>query len=523
MKKFYQIGIVVIVAIALALSCARYEQPNPGPGDVKSVVQKVRPAVVYIAARLAGGDYAYGSGTVIDKSGYILTSNHIVEEVQSATVTFADRRQFEGSIVARDKDKDLALLKVAGNGAPFATVILGDSNTVEVGEELVAIGYPLGLEGDATASRGILSAFRMGNGIRYVQTDASVSPGNSGGPLVDLTGEMIGIVTFKFVGEAIEGMALAIAVNDVMPFIVAQVGGINTQGRGDEPSKAGDTSAGSSSGSVPAGLKLGGCITFVSDDQIWTMNVDGSNQRQLTYRTESGHCNEPCWSPDGNKIVFESDRDGGLWEVYIMNADGSNQTRLTNGPHHKYHPVWSPDGKKIAFVLMNGGPDIYVINADGSNQTQLTYAHEWDTEPAWSPDSSKIIWVRDIGISDGRFVFLVMNADGSNQTQLMFPADFWDPKAHVLMPAWSPDGKKIAFSCFRDIYTMKPDGSGWRQLTSQSGQNHDPAWSPDSKKIVFSSDRDGNWELYIMDANGRNETRLTQTPVDEQYPAWSPR
>jgi hypothetical protein len=510
MKRFSHIVIVAITAIALVLSCACYEQPKSGSGDVKSVVQKVRPAVVYIETRLAGGDYVYGSGTVIDESGYILTSNHIVEDVQSATVTFADRRQYEGSVVARDNDKDLALLKVAGSGMQFTTVILGDSDAVEVGDELVVIGYPLGLAGDATASRGILSAFRVSEGLRYVQTDAAVSPGNSGGPLLNLNGEMIGIVTFKFVGEAVEGMALAVAVNDVMPFIVAQLGAMNMQRRGNESGKGGGTSP----GSVSAGLKLDGCIVFQSDRQIWTMSVDGSNQRKLT--SETYGCQEPDWSPDGKRIAFS-----GWGGICVMNADGSDRETLASGEE----PAWSPDGKKIAFVisLPHGGSDICVMNADGSNQIQLTNDTNWDLFPTWAPDGSKIVWMRTI-VSRYRIdVFFVMNSDGSNQRQLIFPSDFWDPMAHVWHPAWSPNGKKIAFSCFGDIYTMNPDGSGWRQLTSQSGENYDPAWSPDNKKILFSSNRDGNWELYVMDANGRNQTRLTHTPAHEQNPAWSPR
>jgi Tol biopolymer transport system component len=528
MKKFYQVGVVAIVAVALVLSPACYEPPKSGPGDVKSVVQKVKPAVVRIETKLVGGDYGSGSGVIIDGSGYILTSNHVVKGVDWASVTLADGRRCEGRVIARDENRDTAIVKVTVEGAALPVVALGDSEGVEVGEEVIVIGYPLGLEGGTTVSKGIVSAFRMYEGIHYIQTDAAVNPGNSGGPLVNLNGEMIAVVTLKYVHETVEGMALAVAVNDVMPFIVAQVGGIGTQGRGDEPGKGGATSSGSSPGSVSAGSKLGGCITFQADNQIWTMNADGSNQRQLTYRTGPEGCIDPCLSPDGKKIAYvawDSNPRYEIWtyDIYTMNADGSNQTRLTDGHGHKEQPAWSPDGKKIAFILTNGGPDIYVINADGSNQTQLTSDPDWDIYPAWAPDSSKIIWVRDIGIKDSFWVLFVMNADGSNQIQLIFPTDFWDPKAHVLSPAWSPDGKKIAFSCFGDIYTMNPDGRGWRQLTSQSGKNDDPAWSPDGKKIVFSSNRDGNWELYVMDANGRNETRLTRTPAEEQNPAWSPR
>jgi TolB protein len=112
-----------------------------------------------------------------------------------------------------------------------------------------------------------------------------------------------------------------------------------------------------------------------------------------------------------------------------------------------------------------------------------------------------------------------MDADGSNQKLLAGARGFGGRLA------WSPDGKRIAFRRTGYIFVMNADGGGWRQLTSTSGTHDDeePAWSPDGKKIVFSSNRDGNWELYIMDANGKNQTRLTHTPAAERNPAWSPR
>ena len=123
------------------------------------------------------------------------------------------------------------------------------------------------------------------------------------------------------------------------------------------------------------------------------------------------------WSPDGTKIAFSSDRDGGLQEIYVMNADGSGQTRLTITSAYNFFPSWSPDGAKIAFTSSrNGGFQIFVMNADGSGQTNLsTVPVGEDIAPAWSPDGTKIAFTSS---RDASREIYVMNADGSNHVRL---------------------------------------------------------------------------------------------------------
>jgi hypothetical protein len=156
---------------------------------------------------------------IIEESGHILTSNHIVEGVQSAIVILKDGGQFSGAVTGRDELRDLAIVKITSSGLNFPVVELGDSDSLETGEEVIAIGYSLGLVGDTTISKGIISAFRYSDSVRLIQTDAAINPGNSGGPLVNSNGEVVGIVTFKFVGEGVEGMGFAIAINEAKPFI----------------------------------------------------------------------------------------------------------------------------------------------------------------------------------------------------------------------------------------------------------------------------------------------------------------
>jgi len=183
-------------------------------GDVASAVARVEPAVV----RVETTD-STGSGMIIDQSGYVLTCNHIVEDTLAATIIFMSGAQYEAIVVGRDESTDLAIIEIRASGLELSVVNLGDSVRLDVGKDIVAVGYSLGLEGKVTVSRGIVSAFRNIDGIDYIQTDAAINPGNSGGPLINLKGEVMGVANFKYVGEAVEGMSFAIAIDDAKTFI----------------------------------------------------------------------------------------------------------------------------------------------------------------------------------------------------------------------------------------------------------------------------------------------------------------
>ena len=146
---------------------------------------------------------ASGSGFIISPDGYILTNNHVVENATNVTVTLTDKREFNAKVVGRDPNTDVAVLKVDGSGLP--TVRLGDSDQIEVGDWVLALGYPMQLGETVTA--GIVSAKGKNIGImqqndeaqapleHFIQTDAAINPGNSGGPLIDLSGSVVGINT----------------------------------------------------------------------------------------------------------------------------------------------------------------------------------------------------------------------------------------------------------------------------------------------------------------------------------------
>jgi TolB protein len=264
---------------------------------------------------------------------------------------------------------------------------------------------------------------------------------------------------------------------------------------------------------------------------IAVVNADGSGEQTLA----RGNAWHPAWSPDGRKIVFE--RSPGLSgkvgysNLYVMNADGSGQKNLTPRPRstHKTNPVWSPDGRKIAFEVEPGcGPpfpcvgdpsEIYVVNVDGSGLRNLTRNSAFDRISAWSRDGRRIAFV---SFRDGSSELYVVNADGSGQRRLTRNdlGDFTGPAA------WSPDGRKLAFESRRDgnfdIYVMNVDGSGQKRLTRHPARDLSPAWSPDGRKIAFRSTRDGNPEIYVMNADGSGQRNLTRSPANEGWFAWSP-
>lgn len=140
-----------------------------------------------------------GSGVVLDGEGHIVTNQHVVDEAEKIIVTLGDGRVLSGSVVGGDEETDIAVVKVDGQGLKPAD--FGDSDELKVGQPVLAIGNPLGLAGGPTVTSGVVSSLRRslqlrnGDGLKVVQTDAAVNPGNSGGPLVDLEGKVVAINT----------------------------------------------------------------------------------------------------------------------------------------------------------------------------------------------------------------------------------------------------------------------------------------------------------------------------------------
>jgi S1-C subfamily serine protease len=190
------------------------------PLTTAQIAKKVSPSVVIIQGKADSGDML-GSGFIISKDGKIVTNLHVIRDMKTASVHLPSRPLGKGwsvepdpfdsvSVLATDERRDLAIIKIAGSDLPVLE--LGNSDALTVGEPLVIVGSPQGLEGTVTA--GILSSVRdASEGFTVLQTDAAVNPGNSGGPLLNNKGQAVGVVSFKL--RSTEGLNFAIPINYV--------------------------------------------------------------------------------------------------------------------------------------------------------------------------------------------------------------------------------------------------------------------------------------------------------------------
>jgi TolB protein len=308
---------------------------------------------------------------------------------------------------------------------------------------------------------------------------------------------------------------------------------------------------------------------FLNFDRTWgavfTANPDGSHEFQVTHPPEGYVDRNPDVSPDGRRITFQ--RESVLDDVpcaddiYVVNTDGSHLTRLTGADTPDAEcppdvgwgdaaPAWSPDGREIAFYRGSGPivddlvqrQAIYVMNADGSHirlVTQKFLATGEDSDPQWSPDGSTLVFqrrnVRSAQPADGVAIWTIRLDTGRERRVTPYDLNAGDT------PDWSPDGRRILFHDNLDmvkpdispnLFTIRPDGTGLKQLTFATGgviQHLGSSYSPDGKWITFArKPATGGTQLntadvFIMRVDGTDERPVTRTDLYDSYPDWGPR
>lgn len=211
-------------------------------------------------------------------------------------------------------------------------------------------------------------------------------------------------------------------------------------------------------------------------------------------------------------IAFHADP-GGSDDLFLTTPDGSRRRRLTRGLEQVASPFWSPDGRRLAFLAPVGSPDVYVIRPDGRGLRRLTSGGGF-FDLAWSPDSKRLAASRCAPPTCDLFV---LSATQGRPRLLARESS---------QPAWSPDGRRIVFLSTRDgepeIYVADADGSGQRRLTDSPGEDADAAWSPDGSSIAFDSKRTGNSQIYVMRPDGSDQRRLVVDGWYDAQPRWSP-
>jgi Tol biopolymer transport system component len=277
-----------------------------------------------------------------------------------------------------------------------------------------------------------------------------------------------------------------------------------------------------------------------SGGDLYTIKADGSGLDRLTDGLD------PAWSPDGREIAFSRWRNP--WGVYLIDEDGSGEERVLDRPQTK-EVTWSPDGTRLAFTINYGtseptefcffgfcftiparfNAEIWVANLQTGELLNLPLDDGAVHAPTWSPTADRIVFA-------GRQGLAWIDLEDMEQGRFASSSP-WDNS-----PLFSPDGQRIAFMGRVhnrwEIFVMKADGSGRRQLTHSNPEleeppsNVAPAWSPDGKSIAFLSNRDGPWRIYVMRADGSQQRSMFGAELDrlgfryewasERVLSWSP-
>ena len=295
---------------------------------------------------------------------------------------------------------------------------------------------------------------------------------------------------------------------------------------------------------APTMLGKGGYIAYISNKgdgktrQVWLMRVALNDigevyvveDRQLT--SDPVDKSDPAWSPDGKKLLYAAPSGGqalGI-DIWVIDIEKPEDGAINLSQHrgNDYEPAWSPDGSLIVFTNQGAfGTEVkqlYFMNPDGSDIRRVSYDFE-EYSPTWSANQLYLAYV--ISASGRKILYLRSAADNYSSPMKFDTREILGRLGDVANPAWSSDNELLAYTRLegksRRIYLTRFEDRGNRiTALTDGGKDYDPAWSPDSQWILFTSERDGNPEIYIMNASGALQSNLTLSEGIEVMPAWQP-
>jgi hypothetical protein len=259
--------------------------------------------------------------------------------------------------------------------------------------------------------------------------------------------------------------------------------------------------------------------------QLYSINSDGTGL-QLLSAIPGGTQTSPSWSPDGSRLLFTATSLGFDTQIFLMNADGSAAAPWLDVFGDA---AWSPDIGLVALTVISEDDDAMDIATvpfehPDPNALQVLASASVTSRPTWSPDGGGLAFVSGLRIPDVGTFFDMEVLDLSTGEREILPLELQGLDA----PHWSPDGEWLLFAGAperfspRDLYLVHPNGTGLTQLTDTPDDEITPTWSPDGTRIAFATNRDGNYEIYVMLADGTRPVRLTNHPAFDADPAWRP-